>query len=422
MRLHTPGVTPSSLPWRVGAPAGAVALLLAAAACGGGGDAETAGQGSLTIWSDPERAEVLEPFAAEFGEANGVEVKVEALPADDLQGDFVTAHGAGSGPDIVVGAHDWIGNLVQNGAIDPVRLPEGAEAGYDPAAIDAVTYQDQVYGVPYAMESLLLLRNTELAPDAPATMEELVETGKALQEDGKAKEALALQVGQTGDPFHLQPLYTSAGGYLFGTDDDGDPDPSDLGVGTDASVEAMERIAGLGEKGEGVLKRSIDADNAPSLFEGGDVPYYVTGPWALAGAEDAGIDYAVSPVPGFEGAGQAAPFLGVQAFFVAAGGENKVLAEEFVVNGVGAPELASALYEADPRPPALIEVSETYQESDPDLAAMREAAEQAVPMPVIPEMSAVWDPFGKAQAAVIGGEDPASAVAAAEKAVSEQIG
>src|SRR5690606_23487760 len=106
--------------------------------------------------------------------------------------------------------------------------------------------------------------------------------------------------------------------YLFGTDDDGDPDPSDLGVGTDASVEAMERIAELGEKGEGVLKRSIDADNAPSLFEGGDVPYYVTGPWALAGAEDAGIDYAVSPVPGFEGAEQAAPFLGVQAFFVAA--------------------------------------------------------------------------------------------------------
>ncbi|WP_017557051.1 sugar ABC transporter substrate-binding protein [Nocardiopsis baichengensis] len=402
--------------------AGAAALALAATACSGGAETADEAAGTLVIWADPERTDVLAPFAEEFGQANGVQVDVQSLPVDDIQGDFVTAHEAGSGPDILVGAHDWIGNLVQNGSIDPVQLPGDAQERFDPGAIDAVTYQGRLYGVPYAMESLMLLRNTELAPDAPATMEELVETGTALKDDGDVEEALGVQVSQTGDPFHLQPLYTSAGGYLFGTDDEGDPDPSDLGVGTPESVEAMEKIAELGEEGEGVLKRSIDSDNVGSLFERGQTPYFITGPWSLAAVKDAEVDYAISPVPGFEGMGEARPFLGAQSFFVASGGENKVLAEEFIVNNVAQPELATALYEADPRPPALVEVFEAAEADDPDLAAMMEAAEDAEPMPVIPEMSAIWDPFGKAQAAVIGGEDPEQAVASAEKAISEQIG
>ncbi|WP_017625231.1 sugar ABC transporter substrate-binding protein [Nocardiopsis chromatogenes] len=402
--------------------AGAAVLALAATACSGSGEPADDAAGSLVIWADPERTDVLAPFAEEFGEANGVRVEVQSLPVDDIQGDFVTAHEAGSGPDILVGAHDWIGNLVQNGSIDPVQLPGDVRERFDEGAVDAVTYQGQLYGVPYAMESLMLVRNTELAPEAPATVEEMVATGTALKEDGEVDEILGLQVSQTGDPFHLQPFYSSAGGSLFGTDDEGDPDPSDLGVGTDASVEAMEKVAELGEDGDGALKRSIDGDNVGALFERGETPYFVTGPWSLAGIKDAGVDYAISPVPGFEGMDEARPFLGVQSFFVASGGENKVLAEEFIVNNVAQPELATALYEADPRPPALREVFEAAEADDPDLAAMMEAAEQAEPMPAIPEMSAVWDPFGKAQAAVIGGEDPADAVASAEQAISEQIG
>jgi arabinogalactan oligomer/maltooligosaccharide transport system substrate-binding protein len=37
---------------------------------------------------------------------------------------FVTAAQAGKGPDLVMGAHDWIGNLVQNGTIDPLQLTD----------------------------------------------------------------------------------------------------------------------------------------------------------------------------------------------------------------------------------------------------------------------------------------------------------
>ena len=38
-------------------------------------------------------------------------------------------------------------------------------------------------------------------------------------------------------------------------------------------------------------------------------------------------------------------------------------------------------------------------------------------MPSIPAMAAVWDPLGKAEAAVVGGADPASTISAAGKAI-----
>ncbi len=45
------------------------------------------------------------------------------------------------------------------------------------------------------MENLALIRNTELAPEAPKTIEDLVATGKKLKADGKVSEILCLQVG-----------------------------------------------------------------------------------------------------------------------------------------------------------------------------------------------------------------------------------
>ncbi|MFD8556083.1 extracellular solute-binding protein [Streptosporangium canum] len=187
---------------------------------------------------------------------------------------------------MLVGAHDWIGNLVQNGLIDPIQMTEDQLAGYVDVARKAVTYNGQVYGVPYAVENLALFRNTELAPEAPGSFDELVETGKKLKAAGKVEEIVGYPVsqqdGQSGDTYHLYLLYTSAGAHLFGTTPGGDPDPSDLGVGDRKSVEAFERIAKLGEKGEGALKRSFTSDNSAAAFNEGRTAFMVAGPWRLA--------------------------------------------------------------------------------------------------------------------------------------------
>ncbi|GAA4589322.1 arabinogalactan oligomer/maltooligosaccharide transport system substrate-binding protein [Actinoplanes octamycinicus] len=418
MRIRTAGVIAASM-----------LCLAGVAACGDSKDNDTKGGsapsaaaagGELVIWADDKRSAALKPFAEKFGKENGVTVKVQAI-SKDQQTTFLTASQQGSGPDVMVGAHDWIGNLVQNGAIDPVQLTAEQKSGIAENAIKAVTFNGQTYGVPYATENLGLIRNTDLAPAAPATIEDLVTAGKKLKAEKKVSEILCLQVGQNGDAYHSYPLYTSAGGYLFGTTANGDYDPKDLGVGKPESVAAFKKLAALGEKGDGALKRSISDQNSIATFTGKKCAYLVSGPWAVTDVKKANIKYDITAVPGFAGGKPATPFLGVQTFYVAAKGKNKALAQEFVTNYVTTPDLAVALYNAEPRPPALTAALDQVKGADADLEKWVAAGKNAVPLPAIPAMAAIWDPFGKAESAVIGGADPEKTITAAGKTISSQI-
>jgi arabinogalactan oligomer/maltooligosaccharide transport system substrate-binding protein len=414
MRIRTAGVIAASM------------AALVVAGCGGGtakpasSSAPKAAGGTLVIWADDQRTAALKPFAEKFGKDNGLTVQVQAI-SKDLQTNFVTASQSGKGPDIVVGAHDWIGNMVQNGAIDPVQLTDAQKAGFADIALKAVTFNGQVYGVPYAIENLALIRNTDLAPTAPSTMDDLVTAGQALKTAGKVTNIMSLQVSQTGDAYHIYPLFTSAGGYLFGTKANGDYDPTDLGVGKPQSVAAFQKIAALGEKGSGALTRSVTADNAIPTFASGKAAFLVSGPWAIPDIKKAGVHYDITPVPAFAGGKAAQPFVGVQAFYVASKGKNKALAQEFVTNYLTKPDLQVALYQANPRPPALTTALDQVKATDPDLQKFMDAGKGGAVLPAIPQMAAIWDPFGKAEAAIIGGADVPSTLAAAAKTISDQI-
>jgi arabinogalactan oligomer/maltooligosaccharide transport system substrate-binding protein len=402
------GESPSATP---AAPSGS-ASAAAPAASGAGG--------TLVIWADPSRVKPLKPFADQFGTENGVTVEVKEISKDNQQ-TFLTASQQGSGPDVMIGAHDWIGNLVQNGAIDPVTLTDEQKAAFSDKAIQAVTFNGQIYGAPYAVENIALIRNTKLAPDAPATIEDLIEQGKKLKAAGKVKEVLCLPVGQKGDAFHVYPIFASGGGALFGVTGSGDPDPKQVLLGSPDSVKAFGKLKALGEKGDGGLRTSLTNENYIVNFAGGKCAYLVSGPWAMSEVKKGGISYDITAVPSFEGGKPATPFVGVQSFFVASKGKNKALAQEFVANYVTNKDVAKALYEADPRPPALTAALQEVQASDPDAAKFMDAGKDGLPMPAIPEMAAIWEPFGIAETAVVKGGDAAKAAAAAQKAIDGSL-
>jgi len=399
-----------------------VGLMLLLAGCGSGGGASDSGSEgvSLTIWADDKYSRAIKESAAKWGELNDVQVNVQAV-SKDLQTVYVTAAQAGKGPDLVMGAHDWIGNLVQNGTIDPLQLTDDTRAAFNELALQGVTYNGQIYGIPYAIENVVLFRNTDLAPQAPKTLDELVAKGKELKAAGKVSEIMALPVGPNGDAYHMYPIYTSGGGYLFGKGAEGDYDPKDLGLSKPEAAKAFEKIGELGEKGEGALKRSISPDNVTSIFTGKKTAFLLSGPWQIPDLEKSGVPYEITPIPGFQGGKEARPFVGVQAMYVASQGRFKSLAQEFATNYFIQPEVAVALYKADRRPPPLKAAFEEVSKTDPDMAKILEAGKDGDIMPAIPEMATVWDPLGKAQSATVGGAPPGSTVAAAAKAIEGQI-
>ena len=384
----------------------------------GGGDEEGAparADADLVIWTDDVKAAALEEAAAQWGEDNGLTVAVQIV-ANELQPNFVTANQAGNGPDMLVAAHDWIGNLVQNGAISPIQLPGSAAQDIAQIGLDAVTYDGQTYGVPYAVETLVMYANNDLTDvGEPGTVEEMIAAGEA----GGAENILALPVGEQGDAYHMEPFYTSGGGYLFGTNAEGDSDPSDVGVGKEGSIAAAEKIGELGE--QGVLKSSISNDNSISLFTDGKAAYLVSGPWALGDIRTAGIDFTMGPVPGFEGMEPAVPFAGVNAFFVASGGQNPAFAQQFATAVASSPEIAEQMFPKNELPPVNLELQERLSAEYPEITRIAELAEDAEPMPAIPEMAAIWGPLGQAMANIVGGSDPESTIVSAGEEISSQI-
>lgn len=365
------------------------------------GDSAAEAAGELTVWVDAERAGDLADAAVEFEQDTGIAVELVQQDFGDLQEQFVSQVPTGEGPDITVGAHDWLGGFVTNGVVAPVELGDGA-GDFEDVAVEAWTYDGQVYGVPYSIENIALLRNTELAPEAPQSYDEMIEMGEA---SGAQYPFVVGLDPQESDPYHLYPFQMSYDAPVFGTTEDGDYDSEDLQLGSPGGEEFANWLAEQGEAG--VLNTNIDGDLALENFTSGDSAFFLTGPWNVPAALENGIELAVDPVPS-AGDSPAQPFAGVQGFYLSAQSENVVAATNFLTDYIGSAEVQTAIYETGGRAPALTESFEAAMEDDEIVAGFGEVGAEAVPMPSIPEMGAVWEFWGSTQAAIINGDgDPA---------------
>lgn len=381
---------------------------LLAAACGGGDtdtDATTteptsdavSAEGALVVWADETRASIVEEIGTQFETDTGVSVTVVEKANDNLRADFETQAPAGQGPDIIVGAHDWIGNFIANGLITPIELGDRA-ADFQQVAIDAFSFEGQTYGLPYAVENIALLRNTDLAPEQPGSWEEMIATGQALVDSGDATLPFAVQMnGEAGDPYHFYPLQTSYGAYVFGQTEDGSWNPDDVQLDNEGGMQFAQDLSQWAK--DGIVSADVTGDIAISAFNEGTVPFWITGPWNVQGAQDAGVNLVVEEIPG-PGPEYAAPFVGVQGFMISNLSENKLIANEFLVNYLGTDEVAQQLFEAGGRAPALTAVFDEVS-SDPIVAGFGEVGANGSPIPNIPAMASVWEEWGNAQGAIV---------------------
>ncbi|MEG3616609.1 maltose ABC transporter substrate-binding protein [Isoptericola haloaureus] len=397
--------------------ASALVTTLALSACGSADDAGDAAEdttdestaeatdagedmatGSLTVWVDETRESAVESAAEAFETETGAEVEIVLKNFEDIRSDFIAQVPTGEGPDVTVGAHDWLGELITNGVVAPVELGATAEE-FEDVAVEAFTADGAVYGLPYAIENIALIRNTELADTAPATWDDAISMG----EDADTKYPFLIQTGTEGDPYTYYPFQTSFGAPVFEQNEDGSYSP-ELAMGGEAGDAYAQWLAEQGEAG--TLTTDITYDIAVEAFAKGQSPFIVGGPWMLEQFAD--LDLAIDPIPA-AGDQAAQPFVGVQGFYVSAQSENALLANDFLVNFLSTQDAQTALFEAGGRPPALTAAADAAS-SDPIVAGFREVGAEAVPMPSIPEMGSVWAFWGVTEANIISGSaDPAEA-------------
>lgn len=360
-----------------------------------------AGGGGLVIWTDANREPAFKIAADKYEADTGNTVELVIKENDQMRTEFGSQAAAGEGPDIVFGAHDWLGEFVTNGLVAPVELGDRA-ADFNELAVNAFTYEGTTYGVPYAVENLAIFRNADLVDSTPATFDEMIEMGEA----AGVEYPFIMQVGADGDPYTMYPFEASFSGPVFDLDDNNNY-TANLNLGGEEGLAFAQWLAANGEAGNGVLDTNVSYDIAVATFKNGQSPYILGGPWMIGDFE--GMNIAVDPIP-TTGDKPASPFLGVQGGFINAGSQNQLLATDFLVNYVGSEEVQDELYEIGQRLPALRASAETAAQ-DPLMAGFAAAGEDALPMPSLPEMGAVWGFWGKTEAQIISGNagDPADA-------------
>lgn len=359
--------------------------------------------GELTFWVDEERIKdfpnVAEAFEAEFG----VKVNLVQKANGDLKTDFLAQVPTGKGPDLVIGAHDWVGEFVANGVAAPVQLGD-AQSGLSGGSITAFSADGQLYGVPYAVENIALIRNNELVKETPATFDELI----AQNDTTKAKYPVVVQQGKDGDAYHLNPLMTSFGISILATDATG-AYQGEAGTAGDGGAAWAEWLAAQGEAGW--LSPDIDGQIAADAFKNGETPYIITGPWNVTGGEgrfeEEGMDVSVLPIPS-AGGETSKPFAGYQGIYVSAESTNKVAANAFV-SYIARGDVQAELYKDGGRIPVASDAAAAVDNEL--LKGFALAGQDAVPAPSLKEMDSIWSNWGKTQVQIISGKatDPAGA-------------
>ncbi|MBF1731237.1 MAG: maltose ABC transporter substrate-binding protein [Trueperella pyogenes] len=385
---------------------GVLAVTATLAACSNGSSSSSSSQsasassgssvGSLTVWADDTRYSQIQELAKDFTAATKVDVQVVQKSETDMDQEFISQVPTGNGPDVIVMAHDKLGQMVKNGVVSPVDLGE-AKSKFSEAAVQGVTYDGKTYGVPYAVESVALVRNNKLTTDTPKTFDEMVASGKK----AGSEYPFVVQMSTDGDPYHLYAFESSFGNEVFKQSADGSY-TSDLTLGGEGASEFTQWLKAQGEAK--TLNPNITADVAKDAFLKGNAAYMVTGPWNVTAAKAAGLDVSVLPIPS-AGGKEAKPFVGVQMFYQSSKTKNQVLVSKFF-QYLETKEAQSKLQELGGRVPAMTEVANSL--SDENLKQFATIAGNGLPMPAIPAMGSVWDYWGKTEVSIVNGADPAS--------------
>src|SRR5262245_55193686 len=186
---------------------------------------------SIRVWTDKDRKTAVEQVVGEWAKTKGLTVEVVEKDFGKIRDDLKTVQPE-SAPDVIIGAHDWTGQLAADGLVLPLNPTAATRAQFPSYALAAFSYGTAVkrlYGAPVALENIALVVNTKLAK-VPRTFAQLQTEALAFKKKSKNNLAIAVPQGAAGDAYHMYPFFSGLGGYVFGVNKAGNLDPSDIGV------------------------------------------------------------------------------------------------------------------------------------------------------------------------------------------------
>lgn len=343
-------------------------------------ESKTDGEVTITIWHDKEDA-VTQVLESEFAQLEPQIHVVLEKKSDLTEALKMVGNDPKAAPDMYFFAHDKIGVYAEMGILSPITdiLPAEELDAYMDNTIEAATYKGTVYQLPIYYETLLFMYNRLYMKDeeVPATTEELY---AYMQENTRGGHYGFVE--QHSTPYYAAGWINGFGGYIL--NEEGEP-----GLNlpqTEAALTYHKKFVDL-------MPGETEYATVNTLFKEGMAHATIAGPWLVPTVRESGIDVGIASMPVIDETGTPiSPYMGVQGMQVLKNAaETKKDAVESVLRVLMKEEVGIALAQASGCAPAR-ESCYSYEEVSGDeiVMAMKETAENAVPMPNLPEMDVMW--------------------------------
>ncbi|MCX8129870.1 MAG: extracellular solute-binding protein [Clostridia bacterium] len=330
----------------------------------------------LTLWQETEKA-IADVISAQLKKLEPA-IKVNVVRKEKVTEALkLVAADANGAPDLLWFAHDKIGLFATMGVLEPLDQYVSAEKfdNFLPMTRKAGMFKEQTYQIPAYFETLLFMYNKDLLSTPPATTDDLLAMMKEKTKDGNYG-----YVEQHSTAYYAAAWMNGFGGYII----NGNSEP-----GLD-KPETIDAVAYHKEFAK-LMPKDGEFKTVTTLFYEKKAASTLNGPWIIPNSKQAGINLGFAAPPVINKNGKAlSPFAGVQGLMMLKACKNKEAAAK-VINFLTEKDLGVALAESTGAAPAHKAAYEEEKiKSNELISAMKAAAENATPMPNVPEMDVMW--------------------------------
>jgi len=363
---------------------------------GGDGDGSGGGSADATVWHSLTEGEQddYEANLRTFNDENEAGWEIGSEETSDLRSRVETSLASTDGPELYRWAHDWVGNHYDREFVFDAtdHLSVDIEETYSPAAVDAVTIDGATVGLPVNGECPTIMYNKDMIDSPPETLDEMV----SIMEDHYDPTQGQYGIAHPGNEYFLSAWLHAFGGYYFDVNDSGE---AVVGHDLDATKEGMELFR---DNIWPYMAQDTEYDPQAQVFQNGNAPLIVDGPWAVSTYTDSGIDVGVAPFPEVDG-NMPKPYTGVGMWYFSVMMDESEDARDAAIDyaewQTTQKDQHIELAENHNYFPVLSEIEPN--ELPDRLGGFQASFSEGIGMPNHPRMGDVWAPTGDAISAVL---------------------
>ncbi len=317
-----------------------------------------------------------------------IEISLLYRETEELRSNYQSSAMGGSGPELIYGPSDQVGPFSTMGIIQPLDDLFEPEFFHDFVDNAVVRYKGRIWMVGDVVGNhLMLLYNKKLVPTPPKNTDEMIRIGQSLTKDlnGDGKTDQYGLVWNFTEPFFFAPWVGGFGGWLI--TDEGQPS-----LNTEPMVNAFKFIKSLRDEHK-IIPKECDYEIANAMFKTGSAGMIINGDWSI-GDYTGVVDFGIVPIPKVSATGLwPSPMVSTKGYSVNVNVKGDMLAKcKDLIRYLTSDEVqyyyASKL---NMQPSSRAALKNPVVAENEVLSASAKCIEHGRPMPVQPEMRAIWD-------------------------------